>query len=72
MNEDELKQINQTINDLTTKIDNKIEELTKSVGKTIGDKKESAENEVNKNPLAYMAGTFLGGIIVGYIIGSKK
>jgi F0F1-type ATP synthase assembly protein I len=72
MNEDELKQINQTISDLSTKIDNKIEELTKAVGKTLDEKKESVETEVNKNPLAYMAGTFLGGIIVGYIIGSKK
>ena len=72
MSEEELKQISQTINELTTKIDNKMEELTKSVRKTFDERRESAEKEVNKNPLAYMAGTFLGGIIVGYIIGSKK
>lgn len=72
MNEDELKQINQTISDLTTKIDNKIEELTKSIGDSLDERRESAEKKVNKNPLAYMAGTFLGGVIVGYIIGNKK
>lgn len=72
MNEDELKQINQAISDLTTKIDNKIEDLTKSIGNALDERRESAEKEVNKNPLAYMAGTFLGGVIVGYIIGNKK
>lgn len=71
MNEEELKQINQTINELTAKIDNKIEELTKSAGKILDDRKERAEKEVNNNPLAYMAGTFVGGVIVGYMIGRK-
>lgn len=72
MTEEELKQINQAINELTTKIDNKMEELTKSAGKIFDEKKESAEKEVNKNPLAYIAGTFVGGVIVGYMIGKKS
>jgi len=39
MEEEELKQIKQTLNDLTVKIDNKIDELSKTIGKTIGEKK---------------------------------
>ena len=41
--EEESKQINKTINDLSVKIDNKIEELTKAIQKTLGEKKEYAE-----------------------------
>jgi capsular polysaccharide biosynthesis protein len=72
MNEEDLKQISQMINNLATKVDNKIEELTKSVGKTIEEKQENTEREINKNPIAYVTGAFFGGVIVGYIIGNKK
>ena len=68
MEEEELKQIKQTLNDLTVKID----ELSKTIGKTIGDKKEYAEGKINENPLAYVAGAFVGGVIVGYMMGRGK
>ena len=68
MEEEELKQIKQTLNDLTVKID----ELSKTIGKTIGDKKEYAEGMINENPLAYVAGAFVGGVIVGYVMGRGK
>ena len=70
--EEEIKQINKTINDLNVKIDNKIEELTKSIEKTLGEKKEYAEGKISENPLAYMAGAFIGGTIVGYVMGRRK
>ena len=72
MEEEESKQINKTLNDLSVKIDQKIEELTKSIEKTIGEKQEYAEGKINENPLAYMAGAFVGGAIVGYVIGRTK
>ncbi len=72
MEEEELKQIKQTLNDLTVKIDEKIEELSKTIGKPVGEKKESAEGKIGENPLAYMAGAFVGGMIVGYMMGRGK
>ncbi len=72
MEKEELKQIKHTMNDLSVKIDNKIEELTKSIENTIGEKKEYAEGKINENPLAYVAGAFVGGVIVGYLIGRGK
>jgi len=70
--EEEIKQINKTINDLSVKMDHKIEELTKSIEKTLGEKQEYAEGKISENPLAYMAGAFVGGVIMGYIMGRGK
>ena len=60
---DELQQIKQTLNDLTVKIDDKIEELSKSIGKTIEEKKEYTEGKINENPIAFVAGAFVGGVL---------
>ena len=68
MEEEETKQINKTLNDLSVKID----ELSKSIEKTLGEKKEYAEGKINENPLAYVAGAFVGGVIVGYVMGRGK
>ncbi len=68
MEEEESIQIKQTLNDLNVKID----ELSKTIGKTIGEKKEYAEAKINENPLAYVAGAFIGGIIVGFVMGRGK
>ena len=72
MEEEESKQIKQTLNDLNVKIDEKIDELSKSIGKTLGVKQEYAEGKISENPLAYMAGAFVGGVIVGYIMSRGK
>ena len=72
MDEEESKQINKTLNDLNVKIDTKIEELTKSIEKILGEKKEYAEGKINENPLAYVAGAFVGGVLVGYVMGRGK
>jgi len=72
MEEEESKQIKQTLNDLSVKIDHKIEELTKSIKKTLGEKKEYAEGKISEKPLAYVAGAFVGGVIVGYVMGRGK
>ena len=68
MEEEESKLIKHTINDLTVKI----EQLSKSIEKTLGEKKEYAESKINENPLAYVAGAFVGGVIVGYVMGRGK
>ena len=72
MEDDEIKQIKQTLNNLTVKIDNKIDELSKSIEKTIGEKQEYTEGKISENPLAYVAGAFVGGVIVGYVMGRRK
>jgi F0F1-type ATP synthase assembly protein I len=72
MDEEESKEINKTINDLNVKFDQKIEELTKSIEKTLGEKQEYAEGKIKENPLAYVAGAFVGGVLVGYIMGRGK
>jgi len=72
MEEEETKQINKTLNDLSVKIDHKIEELTKSIEKTLGEKQKYAEGKIKENPLAYVAGAFVGGVIVGYVMGRGK
>lgn len=72
MEEEELKQIKQTLNNLTVKIDDKIDELSKSIEKTHGEKKEYAEGKISENPLAYVAGALVGGVIVGYVMGRGK
>ena len=72
MEEEESKHINKTLNDLTIKIDEKIDELSKSIEKTLGVKQEYAEGKISENPLAYMAGAFVGGVIVGYVMSRGK
>jgi hypothetical protein len=72
MEEEELKYITKTLNDLTVKIDNKIDELSKSIEKTLGVKQEYAEGKISENPLAYMAEAFVGGVIVGYVMSRGK
>lgn len=72
MEEEESKQINKTLNDLSVKMNQKIEDISKSIEKTIGEKKEFSEEKIKENPLAYMAGAFVGGVILGYIMGKGK
>ncbi len=72
MEEEELKQIKKTINDLNIKIDDKIEEQNKSIGKKLEQKKEYAEEKIGENPFVYIAGSFFGGVIVGYMMGRGK
>ena len=45
---------------LTAKID--------ELNKTINDKKVCTEDKIKKNPLAYIAGAFVGGLITGFLI----
>ena len=70
--EEEIKRINKAINDLSVKMDHKIEELTKTIEKTLGEQQKYAEEKINENPLAYVAGAFVGGIIVGFLMGRGK
>jgi hypothetical protein len=43
----------------------KIDELSK----TIDEKKIYTKDKIKENPLAYIAGSFLGGVVVGYVMG---
>lgn len=69
--EEESKQINKTLNNLNIKMDHKIDELSKTIEKILGEKQEYAEGKISENPLAYVAGAFVGGVIVGYVMGRK-
>ncbi len=68
MDEEESTQIKQTLNNLSVKVD----ELSKSIEMTFGDKKEYAEGKIKENPLAYVAGAFIGGVVVGYVMSRGK
>jgi ElaB/YqjD/DUF883 family membrane-anchored ribosome-binding protein len=57
-------EISKTLDALTAKVD----EITK----TMKEKKEYAEDKIRENPLAYIAGAFAGGLIVGYMISRGK
>ncbi|VVB53129.1 Uncharacterised protein [uncultured archaeon] len=67
MKELELKEIKRTISELNAKFD----ELSKSIGKTAGER-QKCEGKIRKNPLAYTAGAFVGGVIVGHLLGRGK
>jgi len=64
----ESRYIKQTLNDLTVRVD----KLSKAIENMHGKKKECSEWKINENPLAYVAGAFVGGVIVGYVIGRGK
>ena len=68
----EIKDLKNTLSELTAKLEDKYNELSESIGKAVMEKKESAEAKVNENPLAYVAGAFVGGILVGYLLGRGK
>ncbi len=46
----------------------KVEELSK----TLKEKKEYTEDKIKENPLAYVTGAFVGGLIVGYLLSRKQ
>jgi len=70
--QEEIKEIKRTLSELTAKFEDKFDELSKSIGKTVGEQQEYAEGKISENPLAYMTGAFVGGVIVGYVIGRGK
>ena len=65
---EESTQIKQTLKNLSVKID----ELSKSIEMTLGEKKECAEEKIIENPLACVAGAFVGGVLMGYLVGGGK
>jgi ElaB/YqjD/DUF883 family membrane-anchored ribosome-binding protein len=68
MRELELIEIKRTISELKAKFD----ELSRFIRKKIGEQQKSAEGKVNENPLAYIAGALVGGVLVGYLLGRGK
>jgi len=46
----------------------KIDELSKAVK----ERKEFSEEKIKENPLAYVAGAFAGGLIVGFLMARGK
>ena len=60
------------ITDLAVKVDKKIDELSKSTEQLLGKERGNTEGKINENPLAYMAGAFIGGEIVGYVMSRGK
>ena len=60
------------ITDLAVKVDKKIDELSKSTEQLLGKERGNAEGKINEKPLVYMAGAFIGGAIVGYVMSRGK
>jgi tetrahydromethanopterin S-methyltransferase subunit G len=54
----EIIEIKRTLRELTAKFEDKFDELSKSIGKTVGEQQEYAQGKISENPLAYMAGAF--------------
>ena len=50
------------------RLTDKINDLTLA----LKEKKIDYENQIKENPLAYIAGAFIGGILVGFLIGKGK
>ncbi len=46
----------------------KVDELSRA----LKEKKEYTEGKIKENPLAYVAGAFAGGLIVGYLMARGK
>lgn len=46
----------------------RVDELSKA----FKERKEYTEEKIKENPLAYMAGAFAGGLIVGYLMSRGK
>ncbi|NJD51951.1 MAG: hypothetical protein FIB07_03700 [Candidatus Methanoperedens sp.] len=68
----EIKDIQNMLSEMTAKFEDRYNELSESIKKTVMEKKESAEAKVNKNPLAYVVGAFVGGVFVGCLLGRGK
>jgi len=66
------EEIKHTISDLAVNIDNKIADISKSIEKSYREKKEYAEGKLGENPIAYIAGAFVGGVIMGYLMSRGK
>ena len=56
--------IEKTIEKTMTILSEKFDEITK----LFKDKKEHVEIKIKENPMAYIAGTLVGGVIIGYLI----
>jgi len=69
---EEAKEGKHTLSSLTVKIKDKINELSKLVGERVGEKKEYAQEKINENPFAYLAGAFFGGMVMGYMMNRRK
>ena len=60
MQEEEIKEINRTISELTAKFEDKFDELSKSIGKTVGEEQEYAQGKISEKPLAYSGRSIRG------------
>jgi hypothetical protein len=65
---EESRHIKQTLNDLTVRVD----KLSKAIENIHGKKKECSEWRINENPFACVVGAFVGGAIMGYMMGGRK
>ncbi len=53
-------------------LSNEIKERKESTEGKIKERKEAHEEKIRENPLAYVAGAFAGGLVVGYLIERGK
>ncbi len=57
-------EVTKTLDVLTAKVD--------ELSRAMNEKREMTESKIKENPLAYVAGAFAGGLIVGYLMARKN
>ncbi len=63
-----LETLSARVDELSKVLDKKVDELSKA----LNEKKAYTEEKIKENPLAYVAGAFTGGLIVGYLMARGK
>ncbi len=58
------EEVSRTLSTLSAKIDELCKVLT--------EKKKQTEEKIREKPIAYVSGAFIGGLIVGYLLGRKE
>ncbi len=56
----------------TTKILEMLSAKVDDLSKALMEKKGYTEDKIKENPLAYVAGAFTGGLIIGYLMARRK
>ncbi len=63
-----LETLSAKVDELSKALEKRVDELSKA----LNEKKGYTEDKIKENPLAYVAGAFTGGLIVGYLMARGK
>lgn len=63
-----LETLSAKVDELSKALEKKVDEMSK----VLKERKEYTEDKIKENPLAYLAGAFTSGLIVGYLMARGK